>query len=57
MSLIDVNEDAASLAANALLRLIENNKIDPTTIGRIYLGTESAIDASKPTCYLCCWCC
>ena len=49
MSLTDVNEDAASLAANALLRLIENNKIDPTTIGRIYLGTESAIDAAKPT--------
>jgi len=49
MSLIDVNEDAASLAANALLRLIENNNIDPKTIGRIYLGTESALDASKPT--------
>ena len=49
MSLTDVNEDTASLAANALLRLIENNKIDPTTIGRIYLGTESAIDAAKPT--------
>ena len=49
MSLTDVNEDTASLAANALLRLIEKNKIDPTTIGRIYLGTESAIDAAKPT--------
>ena len=49
MSLTDVNEDTASLAANALLRLIEKNKIDPTTIGRIYLGTESAIDAVKPT--------
>ena len=48
MSLTDVNEDTASLGANALLRLIENNKIDPTTIGRIYLGTESAIDAAKP---------
>ena len=28
---------------------IINNKIDPTTIGRIYLGTESAVDAAKPT--------
>ena len=49
MSLPDVNEDTASMAANALLKLIDNNKIDPTTIGRIYMGTESALDASKPT--------
>ena len=32
-----------------LLNLIQNNNIDPTTIGRIYLGTESAVDAAKPT--------
>jgi hydroxymethylglutaryl-CoA synthase len=49
MSLPDVNEDTASMAANALLQLIDNNKIDPKTIGRIYMGTESALDASKPT--------
>ena len=49
MSLPDVNEDTASMAANALLHLIDNNKIDPITIGRIYMGTESALDASKPT--------
>ncbi|WP_353779103.1 hydroxymethylglutaryl-CoA synthase [Winogradskyella sp. 3972H.M.0a.05] len=49
MALVDVNEDAASMAANALLNLIENNNIDPTTIGRVYLGTESAVDGSKPT--------
>ena len=49
MALIDTDEDVASMAANALLNLIINNKIDPTTIGRIYLGTESALDASKPT--------
>ena len=49
MALADVNEDTASMAANALLNLIENNKIDPTSIGRIYLGTESAVDAAKPT--------
>lgn len=48
MSLTDINEDTASLAANALLRLIENNKIEPTTISSIRLGTESAIDAAKP---------
>jgi len=49
MALADVNEDTASMAANALLNLIVNNKIDPSTIGRIYLGTESAVDAAKPT--------
>ena len=49
MALVDTDEDVASMAANALLNLILNNKIDPTSIGRIYLGTESALDASKPT--------
>ena len=49
MALTDCNEDTASMAANALLNLIENNDIDPKTIGRIYLGTESALDAAKPT--------
>ena len=49
MALADVNEDTASMAANSLLNLIQNNNIDPTTIGRIYLGTESAVDAAKPT--------
>ncbi len=42
-------EDAATFAANALLNLIQQNNIDPNTIGRVYLGTESAIDGSKPT--------
>lgn len=49
MALTDIDEDAASMAANALLRLIQNNALDPHEIGRIYLGTESAIDAAKPT--------
>ena len=49
MSFPDVNEDAASFAANALLELIFANEINPQTIGRIYLGTESALDAAKPT--------
>lgn len=42
-------EDAATFAANALLNLIQQNDIDPNQIGRVYLGTESAIDGSKPT--------
>ena len=49
MSVPDVNEDAASFAANALLNLFQNSAIDPRSVGRIYLGTESALDASKPT--------
>ena len=49
MAVPDMNEDAASFAANALLRLIRDNNINPKEIGRVYLGTESALDASKPT--------
>jgi hydroxymethylglutaryl-CoA synthase len=49
MAIPDVNEDAASFAANALLNLIQDNELDPNEIGRIYLGTESAVDGSKPT--------
>ena len=49
MALMDVDEDAASMAANALYKLIANNNIDPKSVGRIYLGTESALDAAKPT--------
>ncbi|MBF37447.1 MAG: hydroxymethylglutaryl-CoA synthase [Crocinitomicaceae bacterium] len=49
MALMDVDEDAASMAANALYKLIANNNIDPKIVGRIYLGTESALDAAKPT--------
>ena len=48
MSIPDSNEDTASLAANALLNLITKNKINPSDIGRIYLGTETGLDSSKP---------
>ncbi len=49
MALPDADEDAASFAANALWSLITDNGVDPRSIGRIYLGTESALDAAKPT--------
>mgnify|MGYP001328059972 CR=1 FL=1 len=49
MALTDSDEDAASMAANALYSLITKNNIDPKSVGRIYLGTESALDAAKPT--------
>ena len=53
MAFPDVNEDTASFAANALLDLILTNKVDPSTIGRIYLGTESALDAAKTNINIC----
>ncbi|WP_282630002.1 hydroxymethylglutaryl-CoA synthase family protein [Empedobacter sedimenti] len=49
MAILDVHEDTATIAANALLKLIKDFKINPTEIGRIYLGTESALDGAKPT--------
>lgn len=48
MAVADAGEDAATMAANAVLELIEKNELDPRRIGRIYLGTESALDGSKP---------
>lgn len=45
----DVHEDAATMAANAVVEIIEKNKLNPRQIGRIYLGTESALDGAKPT--------
>ena len=49
MATPDYDEDSASIAANSLYRLIKENNIDPKKVGRVYLGTESGVDASKPT--------
>lgn len=49
LAIPDVHEDTATMAANAVVEIIEKNQIDPNTIGRIYLGTESALDGAKPT--------
>lgn len=49
MAIPDAHEDAATMAANAAAALIDKNDLDPRTIGRIYLGTESALDGAKPT--------
>lgn len=49
MALADVHEDTATFAAEALLKLIQDYDIDPRDISRLYLGTESALDAAKPT--------
>lgn len=49
MAIPDVHEDTATMGANAVCRLIDRNQLDPRQIGRIYLGTESALDGAKPT--------
>ena len=49
MAIPNIGEDAVTFAANALYSLIEQNNINPSEIGRVYLGTESAVDGSKPT--------
>lgn len=49
MGFPDVHEDAATFAAEALLKLITDYQLNPKEIARIYLGTESALDAAKPT--------
>lgn len=49
MAFPDLHEDAATFAAEALLKLIRDYNLNPKEISRIYLGTESALDAAKPT--------
>ena len=49
IALMDLHEDTATMAANALLQLFQKEKINPKDVGRIYMSTESAIDAAKPT--------
>lgn len=49
MAIPDVHEDAATMAANAAAQVIDKNNLNPREIGRIYLGTESALDGAKPT--------
>ena len=47
MALVDANQDPACMAANACLRLIQKNDLQPDDIGRIYIATESGLDESK----------
>jgi hydroxymethylglutaryl-CoA synthase len=48
MTLPDIHQDTVVFGANALTKLIVENTINPNEIARIYVGTESAIDSSKP---------
>lgn len=48
MAMPDTQEDAVTMAANAVLELLNKNQLDPRKIGRLYVGTESGLDGSKP---------
>lgn len=48
MTLPDVHQDTVVFGANALTKLILDNNINLSEINRIYVGTESSIDSSKP---------
>lgn len=48
MSFPDVHQDAITFAANAVYKLIQQENLNPKDIARIYVGTESAVDSSKP---------
>lgn len=48
MAVAAPHEDPVALAADAVRRLFETAKIDPSTIGLCVVGTETAVDHSKP---------
>lgn len=48
MSFPDAHQDVVTFAANAVYKLLQQENINPKEVARIYVGTESAIDSSKP---------
>jgi len=49
MSVLDADEDVITLAADALIDLLSKNpQVNYTNLKRLYVGTESQIDGSKP---------
>jgi hydroxymethylglutaryl-CoA synthase len=47
MAVPDAHEDAATMAAMSLLDLMRRADLRPEEIGKIYVGTESALDEAK----------
>jgi len=47
MAVPDAHEDAATMAAMSLLDLMRRANLRPEDIGKIYVGTESAVDEAK----------
>ena len=48
MAVPDASEDVITMAAEAVIDLVKKNNLRPEEIARIYVGTESMIDGSKP---------
>ncbi len=48
MTFPDVHQDVVTFAANAVYKLIQQEQLNPSEIARIYIGTESGVDSSKP---------
>jgi len=48
MTFPDTYQDTVTMAANAALKLIRQEELQPHDIARIYVGTESGVDSSKP---------
>ncbi len=48
MSVARAHEDPVALASNAARRVLAQGGIDPSTIGLCIVGTETAVDHSKP---------
>ncbi len=48
MSFLDVHQDIITLATNAVYKLILQENLSLSEISRIYVGTESSYDNSKP---------
>ncbi|MDI6737295.1 MAG: hydroxymethylglutaryl-CoA synthase [Nanoarchaeota archaeon] len=48
MAIPDSDEDTATMAATACLRLMRKNNLSPKNIGRIDIATEGGLDESKP---------
>lgn len=48
MSFLDVHQDVVTMASNAALKLMQQENLNPNEIHRIYVGTESGVDSSKP---------
>jgi len=48
MTLPDAHQDTVVFGANSATKLIQDNDVSLDTIARLYVGTESGIDNSKP---------
>lgn len=48
MSFPDKHQDVVTFAANSCLKLIQQENLIPSDISRIYIGSESGVDSSKP---------